>query len=111
MSMTTAYILEEVAAERARQDSRWGQQNHPPGADPIYKTDETSARVAFDVAQRHRKLTWRHIAAEEFWEAFSELDCTKRRQELVQLAAVIVAAIESEDRAAAAAVAPPEVPC
>lgn len=103
-------VLEEVAAERARQDSVHGEQNHPPGADPIYKTDETSARVAFDVARYRGKLTWRHIAAEEFWEAFSELDRTKRRQELVQLAAVIVAAIESEDRAAAAA-APPEVPC
>jgi hypothetical protein len=98
-----ASILYDVAAECARQRSLWGEQNHPIGASTIYKTDELSARVAFDYARRTGQMTWRHIASEEFWEAFAELDPTKRRTELVQLAAVIVSAIASEDRRAAAA--------
>lgn len=71
-------ILLEVAEERARQDDKWGQQDH----DPNY---------------------WMVILMEEVGEAAHEicgktLNYTNYREEMVQVAAVAVAAIESFDR-------------
>lgn len=69
-------ILEEIAAERAAQLLKWGQEGHPAGK-------------------------WSLILAEEFGEvakAALELRPMQMRAELVQLAAVAVAWIESIDR-------------
>lgn len=73
--------LEDVQAERARQQEKWGVQNH---------------NVAL----------WMLILSEEFGEAAKEAnevyfrgkDPAEYRAELVQTAAVAVAAIESLDR-------------
>jgi NTP pyrophosphatase (non-canonical NTP hydrolase) len=72
--MTTTEVLEEVARERSRQDERWGEQNHEP-------------------------LRWLAILVEEVGEVGKAiLDRQGLRDELVQVAAVAVAAIESLDR-------------
>ena len=71
-------VLNEVAEERERQDAKWGEQNHDPAI-------------------------WLAILAEEFGEIGKEVlepePTDNYRRELVQLAAVAVAAIESFDRA------------
>jgi hypothetical protein len=81
-------VLSEVLIERVRQESMWGQQNHSP-------------------------LIWLGILAEEFGEAAREANDihfknTKKysiaeleqryRTELIQVAAVAVAMVESLDR-------------
>lgn len=84
MSEQTHEVLCEVATERGRQDSKWGEQNHSPAQ-------------------------WMTILAEEFGEAAKEA-CdaefpkpwgdpqAKLRAELVQTAAVAVAFVECLDR-------------
>ncbi len=85
-------VLDAVHAERHRQDAKWGEQNHD-------------------------QMTWLGILAEEFGEAAKEINelyfgplvshvegecgsgCQKRvRDELIQVAAVAVAMVESLDR-------------
>lgn len=69
-------ILIEVEAERIKQDSKWGEQNHEP-------------------------FKWVAILGEEFGEvakATLENDPHNYREELIQVAAVAVAAIENFDR-------------
>lgn len=69
-------VLNEVAVERARQDVKWGEQNHAP-------------------------QKWLVILGEEFGESCRgscERDLAQYRKELIQVAAVAVAAVESLDR-------------
>jgi NTP pyrophosphatase (non-canonical NTP hydrolase) len=76
-------VISEIVDERASQDARWGEQNH----DPLY---------------------WLAILVEEVGEVSKEIAegriqpflATAYRAELLQVAAVAVAAIESLDRAA-----------
>ena len=92
-------ILPEIAAERARQDAKWGEQNHPDGTGNA--GDAHVARLAkswCDNAAKRGALTYRHILDEEVQEAFAESDPAKLRAELVQVAAVAVAWIECIDR-------------
>jgi hypothetical protein len=102
-------VLSEVAAERARQDAKWG----PPdpkcpdgtGAQDIGSDGEvrlrsvvrevrqdraTAARLACEQAARDGRLTFRHILNEEVAEAIAEDDPALLRAELVQIAAVAV---------------------
>jgi NTP pyrophosphatase (non-canonical NTP hydrolase) len=86
-SITTDRVLQEVLAERIRQDEKWGEQN---GHD----------------------FEWVSIAGEEFGEvaqAANEANFTSGsmrgdfshlREEWIQLAAVAVAAVEAIDRRA-----------
>jgi NTP pyrophosphatase (non-canonical NTP hydrolase) len=70
-------VFRSIALERKRQDDKWGIQNHDP-------------------------LVWFAIAGEEFGEVAKALvqreSVQMLRAELVQLAAVVVAFIESLDR-------------
>lgn len=77
----TIDVLSQVAAERARQDANWGEQNHDG---PLYLTvlEEEVGEVAKAILD-HR---YKGKAAEDI------------RAELVQVAAVAVAMIESFDR-------------
>lgn len=76
--MNTQQVLQEVAKERERQNTKWG-------------------------VQRHNPLTWLAILGEEVGEVnkavleniFSRKGLEEYRQELIQVAAVAVAAIES----------------
>lgn len=78
----TDFVLTEVELERAYQDKIWGEQNHSP-------------------------LVWLSILGEEFGEvcrALNEWTCgapggpADYRKELLQVAAVAAAAVESYDR-------------
>lgn len=77
-----AVVLDDVVLERLRQDTKWGEQNHSP-------------------------VWWHAILAEEVGElakAILELQFAGKptsavREELIQVAAVAIAAIESIDRA------------
>lgn len=91
-------IMDEVRQERARQDVRFGVQNHPNGTSPQFKGLADSARNATRKAATEQRVTWMHIAKEEFWEAMAESDRHALRAELVQLVAVGVAWIECIDR-------------
>lgn len=76
--MNTQEVLQEVAKERERQNTKWG-------------------------VQRHNPLTWLAILGEEVGEVnkavleniFSRKGLENYREELIQVAAVAVAAIES----------------
>lgn len=75
--MKTSDILKEVNLERDKQDQKWGEQNHDG-------------------------FKWLAILGEEVGEcnkAFLEGDLKNFREELIQVAAVAVAIIESIDRA------------
>jgi len=92
-------VLLELHKERDRQDSKWGEQNHPDGTGQ--KCDESNAsnrRIECDRAAADGTVTFRHILAEEVAEAFAETDAARLRAELVQVAAVAVMWIEALDR-------------
>lgn len=89
-----------IRAERARQDARWGEQNHPDGTGrPGDYGDAVLAQRACDIAADNGTLTYRHILEEEVAEAFAESDPVRLEAELVQVAAVSVAWIEKLRRA------------
>lgn len=79
-SITNA-VLNEVLKERTAQDTKWGEQNHDPF---LYLTIlmEEVGEAAKDALQTK----------------FGGSDLTKLRKELVQCAAVAVAAVECLDR-------------
>ncbi len=94
-------ILAEIAAERERQDERFGPQNHPDGTSDIFVPIADDARAICDAAFNDGKGTWTHILAEEVYEALAETDPVKLQVELVQIAAVCaawVAAIRRRSR-------------
>lgn len=117
-------VYADIRAERARQDAKWGEQNHPdgtkPGVIPLYAAavagpnppgstlnaftlaDAEWLALAFkaatDDAARVGDITWRHILLEEVFEALAEDDAAKLRAELVQVAAVAAQWVEAIDR-------------
>lgn len=96
-------MLEEVAAERAAQDAKWGQQNHPDGTGPLAYTPATAddARRICDREHAAGRGTFAQILAEEFAEAIEEPTPPLLRIELIQVAAVAVAWVEAIDRRSA----------
>lgn len=91
--------LAEVADERARQDTKWGEQNHPDGTGGGNTAAAAiGARLACQLAAKEGTVTWRDIMREEVGEAFAETDPAKLRAELIQVAAVAVAWAEAIDR-------------
>ncbi|KZM78434.1 hypothetical protein A0J59_13720 [Cellulosimicrobium sp. I38E] len=105
-------VADDVAAERARQDVKWGVQNHPdgtgPGTHPLLALVGSIAPGAAwlaaratsltDTAANAGTLTWRHILLEEVFEALAEDDPERLRAELVQVAAVAQQWAEAIDR-------------
>ncbi|MFF4417046.1 hypothetical protein ACFYY8_31380 [Streptosporangium sp. NPDC001559] len=80
---------EEVRAELARQDARWGEQNHPDGTG--HPGDDRRANEARQMTQSMADLgdvSWRDILYEEVLEAFAETDPYKLLDELTQVEAV-----------------------
>ncbi|MBN5108837.1 hypothetical protein JY464_07080 [Stenotrophomonas maltophilia] len=106
-------VLAEVAQERARQEAKWGQQNHVDWTPTLAATDLAGAWPAgvgdhfkfitdykAKGAEGHR-LGYFDILMEEVAEAHDEAregDAKATRAELVQVAAVAVAWIECIDR-------------
>ena len=100
-------IYTEIIEERARQEARWGQQNHdlvdytytPEGMNRCYEIlSEERAKYLCESSVRHGNLTWGHIIVEELVEALCAKTVKEQREELIQCGAVIVAMIESLDR-------------
>lgn len=113
----TEAVLQEVRRERARQDAKWGEQNHPDahpvllsrdgGVTPRRLAEEhgvptgTRARQMCQTAGARGEVSFMHILVEEIGEALDEValgDASALREELVQSAAVLVAWIEGIDR-------------
>jgi len=110
--------LEEVAAERLAQVDKWGHQNHPDGTGSdlrlldddgdgsfpaIWQADTNAnvrdiARNRCDAMHKAGNGTWEQILTEEYAEAIAESDPAKLRTELIQVAAVACAWVESIDR-------------
>lgn len=101
-SQATAHISREFRAERARQDSTWGQQNHPsfrPGRTPAFLQGQMdSARKLAEHHAANGTLTWDDILMEEVHEVRATDNLVDLRAELVQVMAVAGAWIESLDR-------------
>ncbi len=92
-------VLDQVAAERSRQDLKWGQQDHPDGTGQYPEVMESyAAEQACQAAAEGGYLDWMHILREEVAEAFAETDHARLRAELIQVAAVAVAWVEAIDR-------------
>lgn len=107
-------IYEEILLERRLQDEKWGIQEHPSVSSNIIKGPNSNlperinrhygipsidkAKYYADEAAKKGDLTWSHIAVEELAEVVGAENEIHRRHELVQLAAVCVAWIESIDR-------------
>jgi hypothetical protein len=101
-------VLVEVARERARQDARWGEQNHPLWheslPDPVIRAShygvptERAAKWLCEIEAKGGCQTYVSILVEEVAEAVSAQDEAHARAELVQVAAVAVAMCEAIDR-------------
>lgn len=109
--MSRVSVCVEILKERTRQDSKWGaDRDHPSISLVLDVTHATEARkcaeygIPSPALARHEcdqagtNVTWAHIAVEEMSEAVGASTEAGRREELVQLAAVCVAWIESIDR-------------
>ena len=110
----TQRVFEEILHERYKQEEKWGEQDHPSvdpvltgrncGASPERLCEEyeipTEDRAKFlcNNAAGKNVITWAHIAVEELSEAISAYDDKTRREELIQLAAVVVEWISCIDR-------------
>ncbi len=87
----TGAVLAEILAERQRQDTKWGAQNHAPEvwlmvlAEEVGEANQAVFETLFP--------TYDKRAAQRGPRTLAEY-----RQELIQVAAVAVAAIESLDR-------------
>lgn len=97
----TRVILKEIVTERARQDDKFGEQNHTDGTGMPFDRDVADWKRQ-ECDRRHRAGigTWRDILDEEIAEAYAETDPANLRDELIQVAAVAVAWAECIDRRA-----------
>lgn len=97
-----ADVLAEVAAERARQDAKWGggvhDSNHRDGTGPAFRTSADRARQYLQEASTNGEVTWRDILHKQVQDAYAEDDPARLRGNLIQVSAVAVAWIESIDR-------------
>jgi hypothetical protein len=92
----------DIAAERRRQDVKWGPQHHSDGTNARYERDADHYKAVVDEEAGDGKSNWAHILLEEIFEALAETDPVRLRAELVESAAVIVNWIEDIDSRAAA---------
>lgn len=110
LTEASARILNEITDERRRQEEKWGQQNHADGTGPgeLFLGRETHDGTFIDIRDtairitdertEEEELTYADIFLEEVFEALSENDQDRLREELVQCAAVAVKWIEKIDR-------------
>jgi hypothetical protein len=95
-------VLADVAAERARQDDKWGEQDHPDGTG-AFKPEADAARERCERLFASGHPMWWPILLEEVYEALAEEAPIKLREELIPVAAVAVAWVEAIDRRASRA--------
>lgn len=87
ISIELANVLEEVDAERQRQDEKWGEQNHVP-VEWIAVLGEEFGEVCQDALKYH--FGDKELLGDKYLRQY--------RQELIQVAAVAVAMVECLDR-------------
>lgn len=93
-------VLSEVFEERARQDEKWGEQNHPDGTGgPLDVHVVETYKFLCERATANGSLRWQHILQEEVAEVCAATG-QDLRGELIQVAAVCVAWVECIDRRA-----------
>jgi hypothetical protein len=99
VGLATRSVLGDIAAERRRQDEKWGVQTHPNGTGGA-RFERLAGHYREECKERHADGvgTWADILAEEYFEALAESDPVKLRGELVQVAAVAAGWIENLDR-------------
>lgn len=124
--MSTLSVLDEILAERRRQDEKWGEQNHPD-VDPVLLKRRDGTRMCEEyeipsetrakwLCQEHARrgdISWPHIAVEEMSEAvaaFTTKNVAEGRRELVQLVAVVIQWIQAIDRREAPRPSEPSAP-
>lgn len=96
-AVSDSRAVADVLDERRAQDRKWGEQNHNDGTGGAEAN--AAARLLRAVcAAGTASDTWSKVLAEEVAEAFAETDPSTLRRKLVQVAAVVVAWIESIDR-------------
>ena len=93
-------ILKRIEDERIRQDKKWGKQDHPSFDENEHYAipKEVQAKAICEFAAEHGRVTWSHILSEEVSEAVYAKTDEKRIEELIQVAAVAVAWVESLQR-------------
>lgn len=107
--MNRTEILNEIVAERLRQDKKWGEQNHPiirmnyvpPSYVDSYRCMADISRKSCEDAFKHDCGDWGLILEGEVAEALAEGaagNMEKCKAELIQVAAVAVAMIECIER-------------
>lgn len=94
-------ILNEIKKERARQDDKWGIQNHTPIEWIAILTEEVG-EASKEAADHHFKYPYKNGQGEyqgvEDNDVVQHLRMSNYRKELVQVAAVAVSMIECLDR-------------
>lgn len=99
-----AQILDEFHTERDAQYKQWGVQDIPLGfGASMWRAVADQYRRECDEAHKRGDLTMAHILLEEFFEALAESDLKSARDELVQLGACVVQAIQLIDKEGAGA--------
>ena len=94
------HIFEEIAAERQRQNDKWGEQNHSMLNEFMsYRACKSEESYYRDINKKEDyRFSWLTILLKEVYEAFAEIDPVKQREELIQTAAMVVQIIECIDR-------------
>ena len=101
MEIPMLRVLNEIEDERDRQNEKWGEQNHPDGtSSEMWSPNAKLWKFRCDKAALAGSVTWKHILLEEVFEAISEEEPARIREELIQVAAVAAAWVEAIDRRA-----------
>ena len=91
--------VREIMRERERQDEKWGEQNHPMLNIPFTRDGMLQGQQAYkQLNDKRENWSWFQILMEEVYEAFSETEQERQREEMIQVAAVAVQIIEFLDR-------------
>jgi hypothetical protein len=92
-------VVKDILEEREENQKRWGEQNYPmksndAGWNKHLKREAVQARDWCKFAFERGEGTWYNVLREEFCEVFAEDEPEKQYQELKQVAAVCIAAME-----------------
>ena len=92
-------ILNEIKAERERQNSKWGEQNHK-GIEWIAILSEEVGEASKEILDHHFKNPVKNLEGEYVDPANGDqaLRLSRYRKEMIQVAAVAVQMIECLDR-------------
>jgi len=89
-------ILAEIVGERQKQDAKWGEQNHNPIEWSAILTEECG-EVAKEALEYHF-YTKKNVKDAKVISDWQKEKLSKYRAELIQVAAVAVAMLESLER-------------